>query len=246
VRMGLPSLQALDRAQSTRIWLATEASDMRCGFDRLAERVRGVIGQDPLSGHYFVFRSRRGDRLKILLWDRDGFLLWYKRLESGVFKLPRVPEGAHSLELRAVVVRLATHHFVPGCSLRDPGREHVAVRRVREWLEAHPEQNVSVHSLANVGLSPYYLMGVFHKHVGVPLHQYQTIVRVHRARKLLRSGTAISEVAYSTGFCDQSHLNRCLQEDARRYTREICSVLSHGRSRERKPCWSPSGRDLLQ
>lgn len=98
---GLPSLQALDRAQSTRIWLATEASDMRCGFDRLAERVRGVIGQDPLSGHYFVFRSRRGDRLKILVWDRDGFLLWYKRLESGVFKLPRVPEGARSLELRA-------------------------------------------------------------------------------------------------------------------------------------------------
>lgn len=99
--MGLPSLQALDRAQSTRIWLATEASDMRCGFDRLAERVRGVIGQDPLSGHYFVFRSRRGDRLKILLWDGDGFLLWYKRLEAGVFKLPRVPEGARSLELRA-------------------------------------------------------------------------------------------------------------------------------------------------
>lgn len=98
---GLPSLQALDRAQSTRIWLATEASDMRCGFDRLAERVRGVIGQDPLSGHYFVFRSRRGDRLKILVWDCDGFLLWYKRLESGVFKLPRVAEGARSMELRA-------------------------------------------------------------------------------------------------------------------------------------------------
>jgi transposase len=99
--MGLPSLQAMDRAQSTRIWLATEASDMRCGFDRLAERVRGVIGQDPGSGHYFVFRSRRGDRLKILVWDRDGFLLWYKRLESGVFKLPRVAEGARSMELRA-------------------------------------------------------------------------------------------------------------------------------------------------
>jgi transposase len=74
---------------------------MRCGFDRLAERVRGVIGQDPLSGHYFVFRSRGGDRLKILLWDCDGFLLWYKRLESGVFKLPRAQEGALSLELRA-------------------------------------------------------------------------------------------------------------------------------------------------
>jgi transposase len=99
--MGLPSLQALDGAQAARIWLATEATDMRCGFDRLAERVRAVIGQDPLSGHLFVFRSRRGDRLKILLWDRDGFLLWYKRLETGVFKLPRVNEGARSLELRA-------------------------------------------------------------------------------------------------------------------------------------------------
>jgi len=99
--IGLPSLQAMDRAQETRIWLASEAMDMRCGFDRLAERVRAVIGQDPVSGHLFVFRSRRGDRLKILVWDRDGFLLWYKRLESGVFKLPRVQEGARSVELRA-------------------------------------------------------------------------------------------------------------------------------------------------
>jgi transposase len=99
--IGLPSLQALDRAQAARIWLATEATDMRCGFDRLAERVRTVTGQDPLSGQLFVFRSRRGDRLKILWWDRDGFLLWYKRLEEGVFKLPRVQPGARSVELRA-------------------------------------------------------------------------------------------------------------------------------------------------
>jgi transposase len=99
--LGLPSLHTLDQGQAARIWLAAEATDMRCGFDRLAERVRAVIGQDPLSGHLFVFRSRRGDRLKILLWDQDGFVLWYKRLEAGVFKLPRVKEGARSLELRA-------------------------------------------------------------------------------------------------------------------------------------------------
>ena len=99
--ISLPSLHTLDRAQAARIWLATEATDMRCGFDRLAERVRAVIGQDPLSGHLFVFRARRGDRLKILLWDGDGFLLWYKRLEAGVFKLPRGKEGVGSLELRA-------------------------------------------------------------------------------------------------------------------------------------------------
>jgi transposase len=98
---GLPSLQALDRTHSARIWMASEAVDMRCGFDRLAERVRAVIGQDPLCGHMFVFRSRRGDRLKILVWDHDGFLLWYKRLESGVFKLPKVEAGVRSVELRA-------------------------------------------------------------------------------------------------------------------------------------------------
>ena len=48
-----------------------------------------------------MFRSRRGDRQKILIWDRDGFVLWYKRLEAGVFKVPRVEQGARSVELRA-------------------------------------------------------------------------------------------------------------------------------------------------
>jgi transposase len=99
--LGLPSLHTLDHAQGARIWFAAEPADMRCGFDRLAERVRAVIGQDPLSGHLFLFRSRRGDRLKILLWEQDGFVLWYKRLELGVFKLPGVEEGMHSVELRA-------------------------------------------------------------------------------------------------------------------------------------------------
>src|SRR5438034_4335507 len=79
----------MDRAQGARIWMASEATDMRCGFDRLAERVRAVIGENPQSGHLFVFRSRRGDRLKILVWERDGFVLWYKRLEVGVFKIDR-------------------------------------------------------------------------------------------------------------------------------------------------------------
>jgi transposase len=75
--IGLPSLHALDHSQGPRIWLATEAADMRCGFDRLAERVKSVIGQDPSGNSLFVFRSRRGDRLKILTWDRDGYVLWY-------------------------------------------------------------------------------------------------------------------------------------------------------------------------
>jgi transposase len=99
--IGLPSLHTLDGAQGCRIWLAAEPTDMRCGFDRLAERVKTVMGQDPLCSGLFVFRSRGGDRLKILMWDRDGFVLWYKRLESGVFKLPRTSPGSRSVELRA-------------------------------------------------------------------------------------------------------------------------------------------------
>ena len=102
--IGLPSLSSLDRAATVRIWLASEPADMRQGFDRLAERAALVTGQDPLSGHLFLFRGRGGDRLKILYWDRDGYALWYKRLEEGVFKLPRLVPGADgsvaSVELR--------------------------------------------------------------------------------------------------------------------------------------------------
>jgi transposase len=102
--IGLPSLSSLDRSTSLRIWLASEPADMRCGFDRLAERAAAVTGQDPLSGHLFLFRGRSGDRLKILYFDRDGYALWYKRLEEGVFKLPRIVPGsdgaAASVELR--------------------------------------------------------------------------------------------------------------------------------------------------
>ncbi len=98
--IGLPSLRAFDHQQSARIWLAATPVDMRCGFDRLAELARAVTGQDPFHAHLFIFRSRRGDRLKVLQWDRDGYVLWYKRLEVGVFRLPQIRSGASSIELR--------------------------------------------------------------------------------------------------------------------------------------------------
>ena len=98
--IGLPKLSQLDQASATKVWLATQPADMRCGFDRLAELASSVTGEDPLSGHLFLFRSRGGDRLKILYWDADGYALWYKRLEEGTFKLPRVEEGARSVQLR--------------------------------------------------------------------------------------------------------------------------------------------------
>jgi transposase len=98
---GLPSLQAMDVSTPLRIWLCTGRTDMRCGFDRLASMAEQVTGQDVLSGHLFVFRNRSGDRLKILYWDRDGFVLFYKRLEEGLFKLPKLEPEQRSVPLKA-------------------------------------------------------------------------------------------------------------------------------------------------
>jgi transposase len=99
--INLPSLAQLDRATTTRIWLCLGPTDMRRGFDRLAEQAQQVTRQDPQSGHLFVFRSRGGDRLKALYWERDGFVLWYKRLEEGTFKLPKLAAAQVAVELKA-------------------------------------------------------------------------------------------------------------------------------------------------
>lgn len=66
---------------------------MRRSFDGLLELVRIVVGQDPLSGHLFVFRNKTGDRLKLLYWDRTGLCIFYKRLEKGTFRFPDGQEG---------------------------------------------------------------------------------------------------------------------------------------------------------
>lgn len=73
---------------SVRLLLCTEPADMRKGFDGLSAIVIELLGEVPTSGHYFIFRNRRGDRLKILYWDGDGMAIWYKRLEQGTFRMP--------------------------------------------------------------------------------------------------------------------------------------------------------------
>lgn len=88
-----------------RVFLCTLPTDMRKSFDTLAALVQAHLGQDALSGDLFVFRSRRGDRIKLLYWDEDGYAIWYKRLEAGSFVLPaadglRARAGAHGLVLR--------------------------------------------------------------------------------------------------------------------------------------------------
>jgi transposase len=71
---------------SVRLFVATQAVDGRKGADSLMVIVRDVFGQDPLSGHLFVFFSKRRDRVRIVYWDRNGIAMWTKRLELGRFR----------------------------------------------------------------------------------------------------------------------------------------------------------------
>ena len=88
---------------AVRIYLATGATDLRRSIDGLSALVREQLALEPLSGHLFLFRNRRGDRLKILAWDRSGFWVLYKRLERGTFAWPAADDEArvemHSRDL---------------------------------------------------------------------------------------------------------------------------------------------------
>lgn len=99
--LKLPSLGDIDSGIGVRIYLCTASTDMRKGFDSLAALVREGLGYDPLSGHLFLFVGRHKDRLKLLYWDKDGFALWYKRLEEGTFRLPAAKKVGASVELKA-------------------------------------------------------------------------------------------------------------------------------------------------
>jgi transposase len=73
---------------AVRIFLCARPTDLRKSFDALSGLVQECFGQDPLTGHLFLFLNRRRDRIKILYFDRDGLAIWYKRLEAGSFQLP--------------------------------------------------------------------------------------------------------------------------------------------------------------
>jgi transposase len=83
----------LTLSPAVRIYLATGATDLRRSIDGLAALVRQRFDLDPLSGHLFLFRNGRGDRLKILAWDHGGFWVLYKRLERGTFAWPATDQG---------------------------------------------------------------------------------------------------------------------------------------------------------
>ena len=84
---------------AAKIYLCLDPTDMRKSFDTLAVLVREHLKGNPQSGSWFVFRGKRGDRLKILYWDRDGYALWSKRLERGTFEFPKVIGAAASVSI---------------------------------------------------------------------------------------------------------------------------------------------------
>jgi transposase len=111
---------------SVRIFVAAESVDLRRGFDGLAAATRSLIDQDPLSGHLFCFLNRRRNRIKLLVWDRTGYLIVYKRLERGTFTLTTAPPpGQRHVEMDAGELAL----LLEGIDLRH------AVRRPR-WRRA--------------------------------------------------------------------------------------------------------------
>ena len=129
----------------TRVYLACGTTDMRKGFDGLAAQVQTVLAQDPYSGAVFCFRGRRGDLVKILLWDGQGLVLVAKRLEKGQLRVAagdqrcRLPDTGHAVD--AVGRHRLAHASLDGTarSGRITPSLFAATRRGRRRFAVAPE-----------------------------------------------------------------------------------------------------------
>jgi transposase len=101
---------------ATRVFVATGATDMRIGFDGLFGLVRDTLGEDPLSGHLFVFANRNRTRIKILVWDGSGLWVCAKRLEQGRFAWPQAGEEDKRIAMRGEELTM----LLSGIDLRQP------------------------------------------------------------------------------------------------------------------------------
>jgi transposase len=108
---------------TVRVFLATERIDMRKSFNGLAGVVRDSLGNQPMSGHLFVFIGKRADKMKVLWWDKDGWALFYKRLERGTFRIPHEIGEARQLEIAASELGL----ILEGIDLK-------GVKRQKRWV----------------------------------------------------------------------------------------------------------------
>ncbi|MDQ2973966.1 MAG: AraC family transcriptional regulator [Acidobacteriota bacterium] len=127
----------------------------------------------------------------------------HRKLERNASCLEQESEFVSTLGL--LIARQKKHQS----RLQPIGKEAHYIRMVRDYLKSHYAENISLSRLTSLtNLSPFYLLRVFHTQVGFPPHEYQTQVRIARARKLIRNGNSISQAALETGFFDQSHLSR--------------------------------------
>lgn len=112
----------LSVAAGSKVFLAAQPVDLRRGHDGLAALVRSIFNLDPLDGHLFVFVGRRIDRVKVLFWDRGGFVLYYKRLARGRFRMPKIAAGADRVVLDGTELAM----LLGGFDLR-------GARRIEAW-----------------------------------------------------------------------------------------------------------------
>lgn len=89
-----------------RFFLCCRPTDMRCGFDGLSGIVRSHMQGDPLAGDVFVFVNKARTHIKLLFWDGDGFVVFYKRLERGTFAFPATTDAARQLRRDELVLML--------------------------------------------------------------------------------------------------------------------------------------------
>jgi transposase len=115
-------------APGARVYLAVEPVDLRRGHDGLCALVRGQLALDPFAGHLFVFVGRRRDRIKILFWDRGGFVVYYKRLARGRFTTPRVATDADRITLDATQLAMLLGGFDPIATARTSAWEPASRR----------------------------------------------------------------------------------------------------------------------
>ncbi len=109
----------LNFSHQTRVFLFLEPVDMRKSFRGLCLLAESVLKEDPASGHWFAFINRRRDRLKLLGWDGQGFWIWYKQLESGVFEKPTVQLNRTQMEIDVTQLSL----IINGIDLRSVKRK---------------------------------------------------------------------------------------------------------------------------
>jgi len=152
-------------------------------------------------------RSFRSLSFRAELLTNPGTTLAFLRLHHSLDEPGSALGRDHSLLV--FLHRLVARHSSITLSESRPGNEDFAVRRTKQFLENHFADHVSLDDLARLtGLSPWHLNRSFCRKIGMPPHAYQLQVRISQARKLLRLGRPISEIASLTGFVDQSHFTR--------------------------------------